>query len=369
MKIGILTLSASDNCGSLLQTYALMKILQDEGNEVEVIDFTSKTAEKMCRIIHPGYIKQPKKFLGQFLRYKSLVNQRNAYEKFRNNYIRLSSQRYESAETMKELDGRYDLIVVGSDQVWNVYMRDFDAVFFLSWCNQSKRVSYAASLGDQKNGRVMDMIDKGLELKKFEAVSVRERSAVRRFKTELKTNVDLCLDPTLLLSRDEWEKLTDRSKQPKEDFIFYYSYNYGNEVKNDMVKLFSEKVGMPVYVINASRWVDGKEKNYGFRLFEHAGPNAFLNLMSGCKYSMVESFHGCIFSYIFQNEFWFLEDKKQLDDRINDLLDILDLSNRTLRPENIGQINFSEIIDYKVKRRGLTEQQEKSWDFIRKNLK
>ena len=84
---------------------------------------------------------------------------------------------------------------------------------------------------------------------------------------------------------------------------------------------------------------------------------------------MVESFHGCIFSYIFQNEFWFLEDKKQLDDRINDLLDILDLSNRTLRPENIGQINFSEIIDYKVKRRGLTEQQEKSWDFIRKNLK
>lgn len=369
MKVGILTLSASDNCGSLLQSYALMKILQNMGNEVEVIDFIPRASAKMYRTFHPGYIREPKKFIGQFLRYKSLIEQKKAYQEFRNREIKLTSKKYKTVKAMKKLDGKYEIIIVGSDQVWNIHMRDFNTAFFLSWCNKSKRVSYAASLGDQKNIRIQTLVDEGLELEKFEAVSVRESSAAMKFKSELGVNVELCLDPTLLLSKGEWEDLTDRALQPKEDFIFYYSYNYGNEEENNLVKQFSEITRLPVYVINASRWVDGREKDYDFKVFHYAGPLAFLNLMTACKYSMVESFHGCIFSYIFEKQFWFLEDKPKVDDRIEDLLQILDHQDRILRSGDVEQIDFSKTIDYKAKSKKFSELQEISLGFIKRNLK
>ena len=76
MKIGIITLSASDNCGSLLQTYALMNILKEKGHTVEIIDFSTKISKKMYRIFHPGYLSEPKKFWGQFFLMRKLINQK-----------------------------------------------------------------------------------------------------------------------------------------------------------------------------------------------------------------------------------------------------------------------------------------------------
>ncbi len=342
-KIGILTLSASDNCGSLLQAYALQTVLQDRGYDVEIIDFTTPISEKMYRIFHPGYISSPKMFFGQIIRYKDLIKQKRDYQQFRQERLRLTEQRYSSIDGLRTIDGKYEAIVCGSDQIWNVYMRDFDEAFFLSWCIKSRCVSYAASLGDQKGGRLADMVERGFGYDRYAAVSVREGSAAEKFKAELGKDVKVCLDPTLLLSKEQWRGLVDKKMIPKERFIFYYSYNYADEEKNRTVLRFSAETNLPVYVINASRWVDGREAKYGFRIFEQAGPLAFLGLMDGCAYALVESFHGVAFSYIFQKEFWFLGREVRADDRIEDLLEIIDKRERVLYPGNIDLSSYRPI--------------------------
>lgn len=342
-KIGILTLSASDNCGSLLQAYALQTILQDRGDDVEIIDLVTPISKKMYRVIHPGYIRYPKMFFGQIIRYKDLIKQKRDYELFRQGQLRLTGQKYRSIDGLKAVDGKYDVIVCGSDQIWNIYMRDFDEAFLLSWCIKSRRISYAASLGDQKDGRLADMVERGFEYDRYAAVSVREGSAARKFKEELNKDVEICLDPTLLLHKDQWRKLIDKNGIPKERFIFYYSYDYADDAKNQMVQRASSETGLPVYVINASRWIDGRERKYGFHIFEQAGPLAFLALMDGCTYALVESFHGVAFAYIFQKEFWFLGRKVRLDDRIKDLLEIIDKRDRVLYPGKVDLSSYGSI--------------------------
>lgn len=339
MNIAILTLSASDNCGSLLQAYALQQVLIKAGHEVEILDFITKKSKKMYRIFHPSYIKEPRKLIGLFTNYRRLKDQKNDYQKFRKSYLKMSAQKYESSLHLTEIDGKYDLIVCGSDQVWNTDMWDFDEAYLLKWCKKSKKAGYAVSLGDKKNGNVEKLKAHLPCIDDFTAVSMREKSAVERLDQVYGQNIKLCLDPTLLLDFQEWDSLIDNEMIPEKPFIFYYSYNYSDKVKNQMVAEFAAEAGLPVYVINISRWCDGKEKEYGFKICRKSGPVAFLSLMKYCQYSLVESFHGTLFSYIFRKPFWFLKntDDNILDDRINDIIEILDVSNRVLHPSDIAE--------------------------------
>lgn len=367
MKIGILTLSASDNCGSLLQSYALQHVLRERGHDVEIINFITPVSKKMYRVFHPGYIKSPSKFIGQLIQYRNLLNQKLDYEKFRQDHLLLSPTIYKSEDELKELDGVYDTVVCGSDQIWNVYMRDFDKAFLLSWCNKTKRIAYAASLGELKNRSLKDLIKCGFEFEKFLSVSIRERSGKEKFQKEFGKEVKVCLDPTLLLKGEEWKKLIGRFEAPEEEFIFYYSYSYQNNQKNIMVRKFAKLTGLPVYVINSSRWIDGKEKKFGFHRFKKSGPEAFLDLMAHCKYALVESFHGVIFSYVFQKEFWFLEDEEDPDDRIYDLLETIDAQDRVMHPCDKKIKHFINI-DYSVTPQKLKERLDASKQYIAEYL-
>lgn len=367
MKVGILTLSASDNCGSLLQAYALQKVIAKMGHDVEIIDFATDVSEKMYRIFHPSYLlNAPKKFFGTFFRYGKVVKQKKDYQLFRENFLKMSTNKYYRENDLKKADGLYDVVICGSDQVWNAYMRDFDKAYLLSWCKNSKRVSYAASFGNQKGRNLGKIFELGLNFDDFWAVSVREKSIAERLKNELNKDVSLCLDPTLLIEKSEWLELVDEKQVPKEDYIFYYSYNYEDDIKNKMVSDFAKAKGLPVYVINASRWLDGKEKKFGFIIAEQSGPMAFLNLMSGCKYSLVESFHGTVFSYILQKNFLFLKNNNEnvLDDRINDLLELIGMKERVLLLDMRDYESF-ECINYGIQNDAFLKLKEASKEFIK----
>ena len=339
MDIAILTLSASDNCGSLLQAYALQQILRDIGHKVVVLNYITKKSKKMYRTFHPSYIRSPQKLIGSLFRYKALKSQKKDYEYFRENYLNMSAQKYANITALATADGQYDFIICGSDQVWNVNMRDFDDAYLLRWCKISKKAGYAVSLGDRKNTDSNNLKRKIMKLDDFFAISVREKSALKDLRDTFKCDVKLCLDPTMLLEQERWEAMTDTNVVPKIPFIFYYSYNYEDGIKNRMVAQFAAELGLPVYVINVSRWCDGKEKKYGFNLLKTSGPIAFLSLMQYCKYSLVESFHGVLFSYILKKQFWFLKNTNDdiLDDRINDIINILDIKYCFLHPNDCIQ--------------------------------
>lgn len=370
MKIGILTLSASDNCGSLLQAYALQCVLVKMGCEVEIINFVTKVSEKMYRIVHPSYIKRPKKLIGIFLNYHVLKKQKDDYQEFRKKFLYITSNLYNSEEELKKLDGIYDIIVCGSDQVWNTRMYDYDKAYALNWCNKTERVAYAVSLGDNKNNNLEDFINGEFELHKFKAVSVREKSAQEKFKRFLNYNTELSLDPTMLLKKDDWKILVNEEGIPKEKFIFFYSYNYEDEIKNQIVADFAKNTGLKVFVINPSRWTDKRNFKFKFTIFDQSGPLAFLKLMWYAEYSLVESFHGIIFSYIFQKQFWFLRNTKNgnLDDRINDLMDIIELKDRIMYPGKVNPQLFQKI-DYTQKYTKYETLRKSSLSYINRILK
>lgn len=369
MKVGILTLSASDNCGSLFQTYALQKYLTDSGHEVEVINFVTSTAKRMYRIFHPGYIKQPKKFFGQFKNISELRIQKKSYERFRT-IINLTDDVYKNSYELESMDGKYDIVIVGSDQVWSVNMRDFDYAYFLEWCKKSRKISYAASLGS-KNENTYNTFNKYKRaISSLDNISVREESSRDIVSKIIGQQVSVCIDPTLLLNEKIWHEVVDENvEKPTGDYIFYYSYGYINEKKNRLVSQFAEKMRLPVYVINASRWVDGKDKQYGFLRIKDDGPYAFLSLMKYCKYSFVESFHGIIFSYIFRRNFWYVEhdDVYMLDERIDSILSLLNMKHRIMYTDNLKMDDLE--IDYKKDNKNLQIQKDNSKKYLEEVLK
>ncbi len=365
MDIALLTLSASDNCGSLLQAYALQSVLSDQGHNVEILDFTTKKSKKMYRIFHPSYIRYPRKLTGIFLNYNKLKDQKNAYRDFRKKYLHMSVHQYRNSSDLAVIDGKYELVICGSDQVWNTDMEDFDDAYLLKWCNISKKAGYAVSLGDKKNNDLNELNKKHIKKDEFIAFSVREKAAQCSLKRFLGWNVELCLDPTLLLDYENWALMTDEHIVPETPYLFYYSYNYEDEIKNRMVAEFAEKMGLPVWVINISRWCDGRERKYGFHICKESGPIAFLSLIRYCQYVLVESFHGTIFSYIFKKQFFFLKntDDNNLDDRINDIMEVLEIQNRVMHPNDI-LIKAMDTIDYEKEPVKLKALQELSFDFI-----
>ena len=346
MKIGIITLSASYNCGSLLQGYALKKILEKYG-ETEIINFTSEKSEKLYSIVPDSIYGKIRVLCRRRNLLEELKTEKRAYIDFQKNALELSDEKY-YADDLYEISEQYDLIVAGSDQIWNVSMGDFDVSFFAGWTSKRK-VAYAPSLGghdirDSVNAR------RYIELiKEFSDVSVREEQGKKCLETILGKNILKVADPTLLYGSEQWKKLIGKP-YVEGDFIFFYSWSYGCDELRKIVSERSRITGNPVYVIDAHKWRIHSYKRDGFALCDQAGPLAFLNLMYYAKECFVESFHGMMFAYIFKKNFWLLdnyENSEHMDSRLKELVMLFDVGNRVLTKFNIKKTDMEQQIEYR----------------------
>jgi len=270
MKIGILTSSMSDNCGSLLQTFATQRVIESRfGASVEIVDLRHYKARKLYSLISRAVVRHPFSWL---LNLSNMINQKRDYEDFRKNYLHLTCKRYLSEKQLYAESFDYDVVVCGSDQVWNVEMYDFDRAYLLGWVKKARKVSFATSLGWMNTAKHEEVFQR--YVRGFEKISVREESSRDYLERVLKREVTLCCDPTLLVDKGTWDEMggTRLSALARGDYIFYYSYSYGDDEANLMVKNIAEKTNLPVYVINASRWTGRKPSHYGFVLHESGRP-------------------------------------------------------------------------------------------------
>lgn len=346
-KIGIITLSASDNCGSLLQAYALKRLLQSYGN-VEVINFSSEHSHKLYDL---PQINLKKKISFLFYsrnkkKYTKIMQGKQSYEQFRRDYIEMDSTELFS-EDLKFIKDKYDVVVAGSDQIWNIQMFDFDKAFFCGWTSK-KKVAYAPSLGNGDIGSSPYTKQFIQWLNEFDYLSVREEIGKKHLNNFCSKNITRVLDPTLLLGETEWKKLVGEPLI-KGRYIFYYSWAYCYEDEKKIVKNEGEKLNLPVIVFDARKWMTQDERKYGFVLSEDEGPLAFLNLIYYAEICFVESFHGMVFSYIFRKNFWLLdiyEDLTDLDDRLMEFVDLLGAEDRVLTKFNYGRKDIQKQMDY-----------------------
>lgn len=358
MKIGIITLSASDNCGSLLQAYALKKALSKYG-DVEIINFSSKESHAMYDVPHYRGLKKIK----NKKKLKQLYKASNDYAYFRQKYLQISGKEYFDGE-LKELSKKYDVVVTGSDQVWNVQMGDFNEAFFLGWTD-SKKIAYAPSLG----GKHINLSNNYESIKKwlseFACISVREESGKQCLEEVTGKAVSKVLDPTLILDESEWNCMVGEPLV-QGDYIFYYSWAYCEDSTSKIVSDTANKLGLPVYVIDARKWMYRDFKKWEFTLFGSTGPHVFLNLMKYAKYCYVESFHGLVFAYIFRKNFWVLETCERMSDidsRLMEFVKLLGAQDRVLTKYNVGEISQEKSYDY-ANNKLLDDLRTQSWDYL-----
>lgn len=344
-KIGIITLSASYNCGSMLQSYALKEILKRYG-DVEIINFSSAASHKMYDIVPGTFLKKLRMKYHNKTLFNELLNEDKAYTDFQRNMLEISGKEF-WAEDLQEIADKYDIVVAGSDQVWNVCMGDFDEAFFCGWTN-GKKVAYAPSLGGHDIRESANAEKIIAWINDFDALSVRESVGKNCLDDITGKDVEKVLDPTLVYGEDKWRALVGKPIVEGE-YIFYYSWAYCYEELKRIVSERAHELQMPTYVIDAHKWRTHQADKDGFILCREAGPMAFLNLMYYAKECYVESFHGMLFAYMFQKNFWLLdthENYEQLDARLRELVELVNARDRILTKYNNIYIDKNLKVEY-----------------------
>lgn len=340
-KIGILTYHDSDNYGSVLQAYALSHYINSLGADCKIIDYRKPQVKNLYNIWkRPTNRNAILTDIFQIPYYSKLKKRKKNFENFRKKHLPLSSTLYTKQNDLK--NSKYDLYLVGSDQVWNVNIVDFDTSYLLDFTDK-KKFSYAASFGSSiKNA---DSFHKYKSLfQKFDKITVREIAGKNLCENELGLSADLVCDPVFLLSADQWRKLKSKITI-KEDYIFcYFAGGVSKEMEEFSKNLASKHNCKRVIVM--FDWHDWNKKKL-IKCFE-SGPQEFLTLLDNAKFVCTNSFHGTALSIILNKDFYV--DGSHSDVRIKSLLAISNRENALVGSNIIPETekthtSLNELID------------------------
>lgn len=291
MKIGILTFHRAVNYGAVLQAYALTKKLKMLEQEAEIIDYQ---CEKIKTDYLPNFkIKGSKlsSLVQQILSAPYMLLKKKNFELFLDKYLPLSNKGNDIVSMCQD----YDMIIVGSDQVWQDNLIGGDDAFFLKNVNEKNKVSYAASFS-LNNTRFNK--DKLRMLNDFDSISVREHENAIYLKKELKRDIYEVCDPTLLLSLDEWINLSSQAHINYSNYILVY-----NVVKPKSMLRFADelakKENKKVIVVTTSI-----KKKIDALYLRTVDPINFLGLIKKADYVITNSYHGAVFSLIYGKKFF-----------------------------------------------------------------
>lgn len=368
MRIGILTLPLHTNYGGILQAYALQTVLERMGHQVEVINipFTLPSIPKVTivkRIIkkilgkYPGYIN----YEGKFNQWLPIAAQN--LQSFKDKYIHMS-QIYEDYSAISPND--YDCIVVGSDQIWRPRMLLADiSNAYLSFAEgwNLKRIAYSASFGTQNWEYTSLQTEKCKRLlKKFDAVSVREDSGVVNCLKYFGVKAVHTLDPTLLLTKNDYNELIKDVPPACNHQVFAYILDL-NSAKQQMVVGFSDKNNLEIRTINP------KLDNIKCDLNKRIVPSLeeWLTAFRDCDFIITDSFHACVFSILYQKPFAVIVNNERGSSRFLSFLSMLGLTDRMVNCLN--DIVSLEEIDYKQVYEKLALYKELSFLYLDENLR
>lgn len=297
MKIGQLTFHAPHNYGSVLQAFALSKILQNMGYESEFINLRPQSQKDMYKIIKPS--NKGLRLIFKLMIYPLLKKRFNHFERFINNVLPITVREYSSTEEMRQEAFDYDAYVVGGDQIWNPVCPDFELAYYLQFLpegNQAKKVSYSPSLGKTDfDKHTQELITQWV--KRFDSVSVREKRGAELIQTLTGKKVDLVCDPVVLLDKEEWNKLAVKPKLKKPYILVYFLDN--NHGSRDLTEYLRKTTGYEVVIFN--EYIRDFFKRY--HKAYSASPEEFVGLFMNASLIYTNSFHGTAFATVFERPF------------------------------------------------------------------
>ena len=370
-KVGIMTFHASHNNGSMLQTLALQSVLRNKYNfDAEVVNYSNEAQQNMYAVLSKA--TNYKKIIKNMIlatNLKQLKIQFNSYNEFINKYFKLSGKIISNREEFEKIKDKYDAFVAGSDQVWNVKAQDADDIYYLDFETKVPKLSYAVSFG-ANNPFLTNKKDKYAEcIRNFNLLSVREHNAQKWIKEGTGIEPQICLDPTMLLSEEEWENTVNVGEPIiKGDYIFYYCFHITEEVQK-FLNFVSKKYNMPVYFMEAKEWTLKTCWKNKIKLIKSYGPDVYMNVVKNSKIFITTSFHGTAFATIYRKNFWYIDSGKNdpsKDDRAISFLTQLNLMGRYKTIKDLKEMDLNEMPDYEDVYSRLDGLKEKSYGYLDK---
>lgn len=365
MKIAIITITDGENYGNRLQNYALQQVLTSLGHEVETIRrLTIRDLEGISKWMMYAY--NVKCLLTHTDAKSARLDRKRNFKRFNKKYVRFSKYKVRDNVAPKELAKQYDYFVCGSDQIWNPLIKiaidDIDNGF-AKFAETSQRISYAASFGISDLPK--EYVDRYRELLcGMKAISVREKSGVEIVKKVSGRDAQLVLDPTLMLSKEQWIAIEKRPNWCT-DKKYILTYFLGG--RNDNVNAFlQEKRKQGFEIINLDFEYIESNKIENEQYFS-TGPDEFIYLIHHCEMFLTDSFHGTVFSILFEKNFQVYDRKaveagNNMGTRISSLLQMFHLE-KCIR--NVNEKVQEPICEFKHIEQILRSERRKSYDFLK----
>lgn len=376
MKIGILTLRLHNNYGGILQAYALQKVLQQMGHDVTLID--KSRFIKLPFFSFSRYSLYFKRLILKITSDRSLpvrwdkklnedmaIMSTNTYPFILKNIKRIEANNNYS--NIKQDD--FDAFVVGSDQVWRpkYFGQTIIPRAYLSFAKEwnVKRISYAASFGTEDWEYTEEQTAECKELiQLFDAISVRESSAVELCEKHFDTSAIHVLDPTMLLDASDYIKLfEDENTAQSPGSLMCYILDENKE-KQEVVSCIEQILHLKSFSVNSKYEVADAP------IEERIQPpvEAWLRGFNDAEFVITDSFHACVFSILFEKPFIVYGNKNRGMARFHSLLSIFGLENRLITNSEDALRVINEPINWEAVNVKKKELQEKSLNFIKTNL-
>lgn len=343
MKVELITRHAVPNYGSLLQSYATQFAIEKLGHDSEIINYIryDEKSKNLAKTLVKGKKWDKNKItrlIYNLIQVPNYVHQYNRFFKYRKKLLKESKDEYNSLEQLKNNVPICDVFCSGSDQIWGSIGKDiYDEAYFLSFAEGKKCISYASSFGKTELNKEL-LYNLNRLLKKYKKILVREDSAKKILKESGLNNVEQVLDPTLLLSKKDWEKLADNTKlKLKDKYILIYQLH--NDKKFDeYAKKFAKIKGLKLLRISTSIYHIFRNG----KLIYLPSPSEFLKLFENAEYILTDSFHATVFSIIYNKKFMNVLPTNKTATRIESLHRLFNIEQRILQDFNdVESIDFT----------------------------
>lgn len=297
MKIAIVTQPILENYGGLLQNYALQQVLKKMGHDPKTIDFWPLTNfyNEFPRVfgswLKTAYLRFCKGVRRNFAKFHQPKRRNEIFDEFVSKYIETTvpTSKY-TCNILQQ--GKFDVVLVGSDQVWRPKLNLCVEDMFLAFAGDFpiKRLAYAASFGidewefTERQTQVCSSL-----AKKFESISVREISGVSLCRDRLNVDASWVLDPTLLLSKTDYEAVCGEIPVPQEKYLAAYVLDMNDSLRATCESIAKER-GLVLKTFSADSQVTLTIPQW-------------IAMFRDASYVVTDSFHGTVFSILFGKDF------------------------------------------------------------------
>lgn len=355
MKADLITLHSVYNYGSVLQTYATQKIFEKHGVNITVINYIRPNNSFFKRL------KRSSKgsILKQIILLPSLLTQKIVFDKFCKKRFNLTKNKFSKESDFNLYEFKADFYITGSDQVWNSSWNDgVLGPLYLNFVSEHPKVAFSASFGkeclsDEEVKQTKEMI------MDYDLISVREKSAVDILKKQYEYEEPIqILDPTLLITKEEWQSLMDK-KFDKKDYILIYQLN-----SNAKFDKYVEKVAKKnnKKVIRICRRYDQILLNGKSKVIPKV--ETFISLFNNAGLVITDSFHAISFCLNLNTPFVCIY-PSEFSTRLQSCLEMFDLLDR-----KVDDYNFLNVFDKKIDWLGVNNklriEREKASNYIEK---